>query len=85
MRAGQKLPSRPNKPVDTSVASLFDTAYAHPVLQRSQLLWLAYDQWIKKMHVLISGTEEGPDQWVGQISRERRNVDSSKFGISCRT
>lgn len=85
MRAGQKLPSRRNKPVDTSVASLFDTAYAHPVLQRSQLLWLAYDQWIKKMHVLISGTEEGPDQWVGQISRERRNVDSSKFGISCRT
>ncbi|GJN84599.1 hypothetical protein PLIIFM63780_008160 [Purpureocillium lilacinum] len=76
LRAGQKLPSRPNKPVDTSVASLFDTAYAHPVLQRSQLLWLAYDQWIKKMHVLISGTEEGPDQWVGQISRERRNVDS---------
>ncbi|UNI24775.1 Flavin-containing monooxygenase [Purpureocillium takamizusanense] len=76
LRAGQKLPSRPNKPVDTSVASLFDTAYAHPLLQRSQLLWFAYDQWVKKMHLLISGTEEGPDQWVGQISKERRNLDS---------
>ncbi|KAJ6439463.1 dimethylaniline monooxygenase [Purpureocillium lavendulum] len=76
LRAGQKLPSRPNKPVDASVASLFDTAYAHPVLQKSSLLWLAYDQWVKKMHMLISGTEEGPDQWVGQISKERRNLDS---------
>jgi dimethylaniline monooxygenase (N-oxide forming) len=68
--------ARRNKPVDTSVASLFDTAYAHPILQRSQLLWFAYDQWIKKMHTLISGTEEGPDQWVGHMSKERKHVDS---------
>lgn len=68
--------SRKNKPVDTSVASLFDTAYVHPLLQRSPLLWLAYDQWIKKMHTLISGTEEGPDQWVGHMSKERKHVDA---------
>ncbi|KAF7541743.1 hypothetical protein G7Z17_g11889 [Cylindrodendrum hubeiense] len=68
--------SRPNKPVDTSVASLFDTAYVHPVLQRSQLLWTYYDLWIKKMHWLISGTEEGPDQWVGQMSQGRKYMDS---------
>ncbi|KAJ3530835.1 hypothetical protein NM208_g9148 [Fusarium decemcellulare] len=67
---------RPNKPVDTSVASLFDTAYVHPKLQKSQLLWVYYDQWIKKMHWLISGTEEGPDQWVGQISTSRKYMDS---------
>ncbi|PFH56939.1 hypothetical protein XA68_15739 [Ophiocordyceps unilateralis] len=72
----QKGPTRPNKPVDTSVASLFDTAYAHPILQRSRLLWFAYDQWVKKMHLLISGTEEGPDQWQGHISPERKNLDS---------
>ncbi|PHH59609.1 hypothetical protein CDD81_2821 [Ophiocordyceps australis] len=72
----QKGAVRPNKPVDASVASLFDTAYAHPVLQRSQLLWTAYDQWVKKMHLAVSGTEEGPDQWVGQISRERKYLDS---------
>ncbi|RDA84815.1 hypothetical protein CP532_3159 [Ophiocordyceps camponoti-leonardi (nom. inval.)] len=71
-----QTPSRPNKPVDASVASLFDTAYAHPVLQRSRLLWLAYDQWVKKMHWLISGTEEGPDQWQGHISRDRKRLDS---------
>lgn len=66
----------PNKPVDTSVASLFDTAYVHPKLQKSQLLWNYYDTWIKKMHTLISGTEEGPDQWVGQMSASRKYVDS---------
>ncbi|KAH7153417.1 hypothetical protein EDB81DRAFT_687617 [Dactylonectria macrodidyma] len=67
---------RPNKPVDTSVASLFDTAYVHPVLQRSSLPWAYYDQWIKKMHWLISGTEEGPDQWVGHMSQDRKYMDS---------
>lgn len=67
----------PNKPVDTSVASLFDTAYAHPTLQRSLLPWLVYDQWVKKMHLVISGTEEGPDQWVGQMSSARKSLDSS--------
>ncbi|KAL6920442.1 hypothetical protein ACHAPO_011631 [Fusarium lateritium] len=66
----------PNKPVDTSVASLFDTAYVHPKLQNSQLLWNYYDTWIKNMHTFISGTEEGPDQWVGQMSPSRKYADS---------
>ncbi|EJP63556.1 dimethylaniline monooxygenase [Beauveria bassiana ARSEF 2860] len=75
---GRPLPAgaRPNKPVDTSVASLFDTAYAHPRLQRSSLLWAAYDFWVRKAHWCISGTEEGPDQWVGQMSKERKHLDS---------
>ena len=68
--------ARANKPVDSSTASLFDTAYVHPILQRSQLLWFYYDQWIKRMHTLISGTEEGPDQWLGQMDPERKCVDS---------
>ncbi|KAH8721245.1 Dimethylaniline monooxygenase [N-oxide-forming] 2 [Beauveria bassiana] len=75
---GRPLPvgARPNKPVDTSVASLFDTAYAHPRLQRSSLLWAAYDFWVRNAHWCISGTEEGPDQWVGQMSKERKHLDS---------
>ncbi|KAH6885719.1 hypothetical protein B0T10DRAFT_516668 [Thelonectria olida] len=75
-RPGRNPSARPNKPVDTSVASLFDTAYVHPILQRSSLLWTYYDRWIKSMHWLISGTEEGPDQWVGQISPDRKYMDS---------
>ncbi|KAJ0131894.1 Copper-containing nitrite reductase [Fusarium oxysporum f. sp. albedinis] len=68
--------STANKPVDTSVASLFDTAYVHPKLQKSQLLWNYYDSWIKNMHKFISGTEEGPDQWVGQMNPTRKYMDS---------
>ncbi|KAM0351529.1 hypothetical protein ACHAPU_002534 [Fusarium lateritium] len=73
---GRKTPTIPNKPVDASVASLFDTAYVHPKLQASQLLWTYYDRWIKNMHKMISGTEEGPDQWVGQMSASRKYMDS---------
>ncbi|KAF5024325.1 hypothetical protein F66182_3602 [Fusarium sp. NRRL 66182] len=73
---GRGEPRCPNKPVDTSIASLFDTAYVHPKLQSSQLLWTYYDRWIKKMHTLISGTEEGPDQWVGQMTASRKYMDA---------
>lgn len=31
------------------------------------------------MHKFISGTEEGPDQWVGQMSPDRKYMDSSKY------
>lgn len=83
MGIGKPCPgARPNKPVDTSVASLFDTAYVHPKLQRSQALWTYYDRWIKTTHWLISGTEEGPDQWVGHMSQSRKYADSSKLCVS---
>ncbi|CAH0001973.1 unnamed protein product [Clonostachys byssicola] len=76
VRGEKVVQTRPNKPSDCSVASLFDTAYTHPALQRSPLPWLVYDRWVKGMHMLISGTEEGPDQWVGHMSSERKHVDS---------
>ena len=69
-------PKRPNKPVDCSVAALFDTAYVPPVLQRGPLLWWYYNSWIKAMHTLISGTHEGPDQWVGHMPKGRKHVKS---------
>lgn len=34
------------------------------------------------MHWLISGTEEGPDQWVGQISQSRKYMDAGKSHTS---
>ncbi|KAF4456103.1 tRNA (adenine-N(1)-)-methyltransferase non-catalytic subunit [Fusarium austroafricanum] len=73
---GRGALTTPNKPVDTSVASLFDTAYVYPKLQKTQLLWTYYDRWVKGMHKFISGTEEGPDQWVGQMSADRKYMDS---------
>jgi dimethylaniline monooxygenase (N-oxide forming) len=76
VKRGQPPPDTQNKPVDTSVCSLFDTAYTHPILQRSLLPWFIYDRWVKGIHFFISGTEEGPDQWVGHMSPERKNLDS---------
>ena len=66
-----------NVPTDTYVMSLFDTAYVHPILQKSMLIWDYYDLFVKRMTQLISGTMHGHDQWVGGISKERYHVSSS--------
>ncbi|PVH80713.1 FAD/NAD(P)-binding domain-containing protein [Cadophora sp. DSE1049] len=61
-----------NIPTDTTHMSLFDTAYVHPVLQLSPILWNYYDYWSVKFGVwLVSGTKHGLDQWAGGISDER--------------
>lgn len=67
---------RPNKPIDTTVASLFDTMYVPPVIQRGQLLWIFYDWWIKFIFMTIAGTTWGIDQWVGGVPQVRRHSDS---------
>lgn len=67
---------RPNKPIDTTVASLFDTMYLPPVIQRGQLLWIFYDWWIKFIFSLIAGTTWGIDQWVGGVPQVRRHSDA---------
>ncbi|KAG4443496.1 hypothetical protein IFR05_001066 [Cadophora sp. M221] len=68
-----------NIPTDTSHMSLFDTAYVHPVLQLSPLLWNYYDYWSVKFGVqLISGTKHGLDQWVGGISDERFHASANR-------
>lgn len=67
---------RPNKPLDTTIASLFDTMYVPGILQRGPLLWLYYDRWIKYIFFLIAGTSQGIDQWVGGVSPRRRYADA---------
>ncbi|GKT65524.1 dimethylaniline monooxygenase [Colletotrichum tofieldiae] len=63
------------KPVDCSIASLFDTAYVPPKLQSSQLLWDFYNQQIDVTFSLIGGAAVGWDQLVGGMSRERMHID----------
>jgi dimethylaniline monooxygenase (N-oxide forming) len=67
---------RPNKPIDTTIASLFDTMYVPPSIQRGPLLWLYYDRWIKYIFFLIAGTSQGIDQWVGGVPPRRRYADA---------
>ena len=68
-------------PTDCSSASLFDTAYVHPVLEKSPLLWIWYHFFNKYSVWSISGTTAGLDQWVGGIPE--RDFHASK-GMSSR-
>lgn len=81
---GKPYPNkRPNKPLDTTPASLFDTAYVPPILQRGQLMWDVYNTWARWMFTAIAGRPEGFDQWVGGVPPERQHLDSCKSAILC--
>lgn len=78
-RSGGPDPNRPNKPLDCATASVFDTAYLPPIIQRGPFPWLVYDAFIKNMAWVISGTRAGFEQWVGGVSWERFHADSLLF------
>lgn len=75
-RSGGPDPSNPNKPLDCATASLFDTAYVPPMIQRGPWLWAVYDAFVTNMAWMISGTRAGFDQWVGGVSAQRLHTDS---------
>ncbi|KAI7786222.1 hypothetical protein LA080_004607 [Diaporthe eres] len=75
-RSGGPDPNNPNKPLDCATASLFDTAYVPPVLQRGPWLWAVYDAFVTNMAWAISGTTAGFDQWAGGVSPKRLHTDS---------
>ncbi|KAK7977990.1 hypothetical protein PG988_005480 [Apiospora saccharicola] len=64
-----------SKPIDCSVASLFDTAYCHPELQRGSKLWTYYTWVVKLLMYIAFGTKYGMDQWVGEYDEERFHID----------
>ncbi|KAH8649642.1 hypothetical protein BGZ60DRAFT_520634 [Tricladium varicosporioides] len=74
--------SNSNVPYDVGAASLFDTAYVHPLLRDSFLPWWYYDRFAKYTTWLISGTKAGLDQWVGEISPERFHASKLFFNKS---
>ena len=66
-----------NKPLDTTIASLFDTAYVPGWLQRGGMGWGYYNAWVRAMFWVIGGSAGGFDQWVGEA--QGRGVDSCEF------
>ncbi|KAI0007101.1 FAD/NAD(P)-binding domain-containing protein [Xylariaceae sp. FL0662B] len=56
---------RPQVPIDASRASLFDTAYVHPWLRNSNILWTYYDCYVRWILWISWGTIHGTDQWIG--------------------
>lgn len=69
-----------NVPVDSSSASLFDTAYVHRRLRDHMLLWEYYDFFIKSTLWLVGGSKYGLGQWIGGISDGRYHASKSKSG-----
>ncbi|KAK6845557.1 hypothetical protein PG995_015667 [Apiospora arundinis] len=65
------------KPIDTAVASLFDTAYCHPRLQRGTMIWTYYTWCVQLLMYLATGTWYGMDQWVGEYAADRLHVDGT--------
>jgi dimethylaniline monooxygenase (N-oxide forming) len=66
-----------NVPYDVGAASLFDTAYIHPLLRDSFIPWFYYDRFAKWTSWLVSGTKAGLDQWIGEISPKRFHASKS--------
>ncbi|KAE9364762.1 FAD/NAD(P)-binding domain-containing protein [Stipitochalara longipes BDJ] len=71
-----------NVPYDVGAASLFDTAYVHPLLRDSFLPWWYYDRFAKWTTWMVSGTQAGLDQWIGEISPERFHASKIFFNKS---
>ncbi|KAK7948682.1 uncharacterized protein PG986_009568 [Apiospora aurea] len=67
--------SKNPKPIDTAVASLFDTAYCHPKLQRGSMLWSYYTWAVSFLMYSATGTKFGMDQWVGEYDEDRFHTD----------
>ncbi|KAK8038771.1 hypothetical protein PG993_007182 [Apiospora rasikravindrae] len=63
------------KPIDTAVASLFDTAYCHPKLQRGSMLWSYYTWVVQLLMYIATGTRFGMDQWAGEYAADRFHID----------
>lgn len=58
-------------PIDGLITNLFETAYVHPWVARSHLRWFVSDAVIKKVLWVLTGTEAGCNQWVGELPPER--------------
>ncbi|KAK0725925.1 hypothetical protein B0H67DRAFT_642281 [Lasiosphaeris hirsuta] len=75
-------PNHLNVPVDSSSASLFDTAYVHHRLRDHMLLWEYYDFFIKSTLWLVGGSKYGLGQWIGGISDGRYHASKIFFNKS---
>jgi dimethylaniline monooxygenase (N-oxide forming) len=65
-------------PTDTGFASLFDTAYQHPALERSRWPWEYYDKFTWFYAWLTTGAGTGIDQFAGEIQGERHHARRGK-------
>ncbi|KAF8163187.1 FAD/NAD(P)-binding domain-containing protein [Crassisporium funariophilum] len=68
---GFKFQSDRPVPIDSLITNLGETAYVHPWVARSHIRWFVSDFVIKRVLWLLTGTQAGCNQWVGELQPER--------------
>lgn len=78
---GRKSSGELTVPLDNARASLFDTAYVHPLLRNHSALWTFYNVYVRTFLWLNTGTPEGLDQVVGEPDPHKNHVSRSEFTL----
>ncbi|KAK0228044.1 hypothetical protein IW262DRAFT_1445810 [Armillaria fumosa] len=68
---GLKSDAEKKVPLDCLITNLAETAYVHPWIERSHIRWFISDFVIKRVLWLLTGTQAGCNQWVGQLEPHR--------------
>ncbi|KAG6850532.1 hypothetical protein H0H93_012148 [Arthromyces matolae] len=68
---GFKFQSNRPVPIDTLITNLAETAYVHPWVSASHIRWFISDFVIKRVLWLLTGTQAGCNQWVGELEPKR--------------
>ncbi|KAF8654097.1 hypothetical protein AX16_003630 [Volvariella volvacea WC 439] len=58
-------------PIDSLITNLGETAYVHPWIAASHVRWFVSDFFVKKLLWVLTGTQAGCNQWVGELPKER--------------
>ncbi|KAH8102934.1 FAD/NAD(P)-binding domain-containing protein [Cristinia sonorae] len=68
---GFKFESKNPVPIDGLITNFAETAYVHPWVAASHIRWFVSDFVIKRVLWLLTGTQAGCDQWVGELEPDR--------------
>ncbi|GAA5958149.1 hypothetical protein JCM3765_002830 [Sporobolomyces pararoseus] len=60
-----------NLAIDGLITNLFETTYVHHWVEKIHLRWFVSDFVIKRVLWLLTGTQAGCNQWVGELPEER--------------
>ncbi|KAJ3728651.1 FAD/NAD-P-binding domain-containing protein [Lentinula raphanica] len=68
---GYKSDKGPGIPLDSLITNLAESAYVHPWVEASHLRWFISDFFIKRLMWVLTGTQAGCNQWVGEREPHR--------------
>ncbi|KAF8078064.1 hypothetical protein FPV67DRAFT_1463978 [Lyophyllum atratum] len=68
---GFKFESKTPVPIDSLITNLGETAYVHPWVAASHIRWFISDFVLKRLLWILTGTQAGCNQWVGELEPSR--------------